>query len=306
MFDESLCQQGKSFSNKIWNSYKLISGWSVEDIEQPEYNKLSIQWYENKFQSVLVEIEDHFNKYRLSDALMCVYKLIWDDFCSWLLELIKPEYQHPIDKLTFDSVINIFENNLRVLHPFMPFISEEIWQNISNRSVNEALIVSAWPKVESVNRKMIKDFDFTSQVISSIRTIRKEKNISFKNSIELHVLNNENKSSNLDSLIIKLCNISKLVYTKIEVENSISFRVKSNNYYVPVDNNNINIEEEIIKLKKELQYIEGFLNSVRKKLSNSRFVENAPDKVIQIEKDKEQDALSKIKAIKDSLSSLDG
>ena len=305
MFDESLCQQGKSFSNKIWNSYKLINGWSVEDIEQPEYSKLSIQWYENKFQSVLVEIEDHFNKYRLSDALMCVYKLIWDDFCSWLLELIKPEYQHPIDKLTFDSVINIFENNLRVLHPFMPFISEEIWQNISNRSVNEALIVSAWPKVESVNRKMIKDFDFTSQVISSIRTIRKEKNISFKNSIELHVLNNENKSSNLDSLIIKLCNISKLVYTKIEVENSISFRVKSNNYYVPVDNNNINIEEEIIKLKKELQYIEGFLNSVRKKLSNSRFVENAPDKVIQIEKDKEQDALSKIKAIKDSLSSLD-
>ena len=306
MFDESLCQQGKSFSNKIWNSYKLINGWSVEDIEQPEYSKLSIQWYENKFQSVLVEIEDHFNKYRLSDALMCVYKLIWDDFCSWLLELIKPEYQHPIDKLTFDSVINIFENNLRVLHPFMPFISEEIWQNISNRSVNEALIVSAWPKVESINRNMIKDFDFTSQVISSIRTIRKEKNISFKNSIELHVLNNENKSSNLDSLIIKLCNISKLVYTKTEVENSISFRVKSNNYYVPVDNNNINIEEEIIKLKKELQYIEGFLNSVRKKLSNSRFVENAPDKVIQIEKDKEQDALSKIKAIKDSLSSLDG
>ena len=306
MFDESLCQQGKSFSNKIWNSYKLINGWSVEDIEQPEYSKLSIQWYENKFQSVLVEIEDHFNKYRLSDALMCVYKLIWDDFCSWLLELIKPEYQHPIDKLTFDSVINIFENNLRVLHPFMPFISEEIWQNISNRSVNEALIVSAWPKVESINRNMIKDFDFTSQVISSIRTISKKKNISFKNSIELHVLNNENKSSNLDSLIIKLCNISKLVYTKIEVENSISFRVKSNNYYVPVDNNNINIEEEIIKLKKELQYIEGFLNSVRKKLSNSRFVENAPDKVIQIEKDKEQDALSKIKAIKDSLSSLDG
>ena len=305
MFDESLCQQGKSFSNKIWNSYKLINGWSVEDIEQPEYSKLSIQWYENKFQSVLVEIEDHFNKYRLSDALMCVYKLIWDDFCSWLLELIKPEYQHPIDKLTFDSIINIFENNLRVLHPFMPFISEEIWQNISNRSVNEALIVSAWPKVESINRNMIKDFDFTSQVISSIRTIRKEKNISFKNSIELHVLNNENKSSNLDSLIIKLCNISKLVYTKIEVENSISFRVKSNNYYVPVDNNNINIEEEIIKLKTELQYIEGFLNSVRKKLSNSRFVENAPDKVIQIEKDKEQDALSKIKAIKDSLSSLD-
>ena len=305
MFDESLCKQGKSFSNKIWNSYKLINGWSVEDIQQPEYSKLSIQWYENKFQSVLVEIEDHFNKYRLSDALMCVYKLIWDDFCSWLLELIKPGYQQPIDKLTFDSIINIFENNLRILHPFMPFISEEIWQNIRKRSVDNALIVSDWPKVENVDISIIKDFDFTSQVISSIRTIRKEKSISFKNSIELHVLNNENMNTNLDSLIIKLCNISKLVYTKNEVENSISFRVKSNNYYVPV-NNNINIDEEIIKLKTELSYTEGFLNSVRKKLSNTRFVENAPEKVIQIEKDKEQDALSKIKAIKDSLSSFEG
>ena len=305
MFDESLCKQGKSFSNKIWNSYKLINGWSVEDIQQPEHSKLSIQWYENKFQSVLVEIEDHFNKYRLSDALMCIYKLIWDDFCSWLLELIKPGYQQPIDKLTFDSIINIFENNLRILHPFMPFISEEIWQNITKRSVDNALIVSDWPKVENVDISIIKDFDFTSQVISSIRTIRKEKSISFKNSIELHVLNNENMNTNLDSLIIKLCNISKLVYTKNEVENSISFRVKSNNYYVPV-NNNINVDEEIIKLKTELSYTEGFLNSVRKKLSNTRFVENAPEKVIQIEKDKEQDALSKIKAIKDSLRSFEG
>lgn len=305
MFDESLCKQGKSFSNKIWNSYKLINGWSVEDIQQPEYSKLSIQWYENKFQSVLVEIEDHFNKYRLSDALMCIYKLIWDDFCSWLLELIKPGYQQPIDKLTFDSIINIFENNLRILHPFMPFISEEIWQNITKRSVDNALIVSDWPKVENIDISIIKDFDFTSQVISSIRTIRKEKSISFKNSIELHVLNNENMNTNLDSLIIKLCNISKLVYTKNEVENSISFRVKSNNYYFPV-NNNINVDEEIIKLKTELSYTEGFLNSVRKKLSNTRFVENAPERVIQIEKDKEQDALSKIKAIKDSLRSFEG
>ena len=304
MFDESLCQQGKSFSNKIWNSYKLINGWSVENIQQPEHCRLSIHWYENKFQSVLVEIEDHFSKYRLSDALMCVYKLIWDDFCSWLLELIKPGYQQPIDKLTFNSIINIFENNLRILHPFMPFISEEIWQNISTRTVDQALIVSTWPKTESVDKNIIKDFDFTSQVISSVRTVRKEKNISFKNTIELHVLNNEKVNSNLNSLIIKLCNISKLVYTEIEVENSISFRVKSNNYYVPVDNKNINVEEEIVKLKTELKYTRGFLNSVQRKLLNTRFVENAPKKVIQVEKDKEQDALSKIKAIEDSLSSF--
>ncbi|MDB9712913.1 valine--tRNA ligase, partial [Flavobacteriaceae bacterium] len=305
MFDESLCQQGKSFSNKIWNSFRLINGWSVKKIEQPEHCRLSLEWYENKFQSVLVEMEDHFSKYRLSDALMCVYKLIWDDFCSWLLELIKPEYQQPIDKSTFDSVIKILENNLRVLHSFMPFITEEIWQNISDRTPTQALIVSSWPSVENIDQKVIKDFDFVTKVISAVRTVRKEKNISFKNPIELHILNNENIDSNLDSLILKLCNISKLVYTEVEVENSISFRVKSNNYYVPVDNNNLNVDEEIIKLKTELKYTEGFLNSVRKKLSNTRFVENAPKKVIQIERDKEQDALSKIKAIKESLTSLE-
>jgi len=305
MFDESLCKQGKSFSNKIWNSYKLINGWDVKEIDQPDHCKSSIHWYENKFQSVLVEIEDHFSKYRLSDALMCVYKLIWDDFCSWFLELIKPEYQQPIDKTTFDSVIKIVENNLRILHPFMPFISEEIWQNISDRDPSQALIVSRWPSVNKIDKTIIEDFDFISQVISAIRTIRKEKNLSFKNPIELHVLNNENFPSNLDSMIIKLCNISKVVYTEKEVENSLSFRVKSNNYYVPVDNSHVNVEEEILKLKTELKYTEGFLNSVQKKLSNTRFVENAPEQVIQIERAKEQDAISKIKALKDSLNSLE-
>ena len=281
-----MCKQGKSFSNKIWNSYKLINGWDVKEIDQPDYCKSSIQWYENKFQSVLIEIEDHFSKYRLSDALMCVYKLIWDDFCSWLLELIKPEYQQPIDKSTFDSVIKIVENNLRILHPFMPFISEEIWQNISDRDPSQALIISRWPSVNEIDKTIIEDFNFISQVISGIRTIRKEKNLSFKNQIELHVLNNENFPSNLDSMIIKLCNISEVVYTEKEVDNSLSFRVKSNNYYIPVDNSNVNIEEEIIKLKTELKYTEGFLNSVQKKLSNTRFVENAPEQVIQIERAK--------------------
>ena len=305
MFDESLCKQGKSFSNKIWNSYKLINGWDVKEIDQPDYCKSSIQWYENKFQSVLIEIEDHFSKYRLSDALMCVYKLLWDDFCSWLLELIKPEYQQPIDKSTFDSVIKIVENNLRILHPFMPFISEEIWQNISDRDPSQALIVSRWPSINEIDKTIIEDFDFISQVISGIRTIRKEKNLSFKNQIELHVLNNENFRSNLDSMVVKLCNISEVVYTEKEVENSLSFRVKSNNYYVPVDNSYVNVDEEIIKLKTELKYTEGFLNSVQNKLSNTRFVENAPEKVIQIERAKEQDAISKIKALKDSLNSLE-
>ena len=304
MFDESLCQQGKSFSNKIWNSYKLISGWDPQDIEQPDYCKTSILWYENRFQSVLLQIEDHFSKFRLSDALMCIYKLIWDDFCSSFLELVKPVYKQPIDKETYNSVIDILENNLRILHPFMPFISEEIWQSISLRNKENALIVSKWPKKHSFDNSIITDFEFVSQVISGVRTIRKDKNISFKVPIDLYVLNNESFNNKLDSLIIKLCNINNLIYTKNEISNSLSFRVKSNNYYIPVDENVIDVKEEIVKLQTELKYIEGFLLSVQKKLSNSRFVDNAPDKVIQVERDKESDAMAKIKAIKDSLNNL--
>ena len=304
MFDESLCQQGKSFSNKIWNSYKLINGWKSENIEQPEYCKTSILWYNNKFQSVLLEIEDHFSKFRLSDALMCIYKLIWDDFCSSFLEIIKPAYKQPIDKKTYNSVINIIENNLRILHPFMPFISEEIWQSISLRKKENALIVSKWPRKYSFDSSIISDFEFANQVISGVRSIRKEKNISFKVSIDLYVLNNESFDNKFDSLIIKLCNINNLIYTKNEITNSLSFRVKSNNYYIPVDGNVVDVKDEIIKLQTELEYVEGFLLSVQKKLSNSRFVDNAPEKVIQVERNKQSDAMAKIKAIKDSLNSL--
>jgi valyl-tRNA synthetase len=183
LFDEELCNQGKGFSNKIWNAFKLIKGWEVADIAQPEASKVAIEWYEAKLQQTLAEIEDNFDKYRLSDALMAIYKLVWDDFCSWFLEMIKPGYQQPIDRATFDKAIEMLENNLKLLHPFMPFLTEEIWHYIAERTPEQALIVGEWPKAKAFDAKLITDFDFATEVISGIRTIRKDKNIPFRDGL---------------------------------------------------------------------------------------------------------------------------
>ncbi len=304
MFDEDLCQQGKQFANKIWNAFRLVKGWEVSsEIEQPEASKIAIDWYEAKFQKALAEIEDHFSKYRLSDALMVIYKLIWDDFASWLLEIVKPGYEQPIDAITYQAILAAFENNLKILHPFMPFLTEEIWQYIEERTPDEALIVANYPSRKDVNEKLIVDFDFTTNVVSGIRTIRKEKNISFKDSIEFSVLNNENTTSKFDSVITKLGNISSLTYVTKKVAGALTFRVKSNEYFIPVAGT-INVDDEIKKLTEELNYTEGFLKSVQKKLSNERFVNNAPEQVVASEKNKEADALAKIETLKASLASL--
>ena len=303
MFDEDLCQQGKGFANKIWNAFRLINGWEVADIEQPESSKIALQWYENKFQNALTEIEDHYSKYRLSDALMTMYKLVWDDFCSWLLEMIKPDYQQPIDAKTHSTIIEIFENNLRILHPFMPFLTEEIWQYIAERKPEEALIVAQYPKLETFNEKLISDFEVVKEVVSGIRTIRKDKNISFKDSIELSVINNENLSNQFNSVIAKLGNISKMESVTDSVDGALSFRVQSNEYFIPISGA-VNIDEEIKKINAELTYTEGFLKSVQSKLSNERFVNNAPEQVLQNERNKEADALAKIETLKSSLASL--
>lgn len=304
LFDESLCDQGKKFANKIFNAYRLVNGWEVsKDLEQSESSKIAIEWFESRFQQVLEEIEDHYSKYRLSDALMAIYKLVWDDFCSWFLEMIKPGYQQPIDQETYNSAIALFEENLKMVHPFMPFLTEEIWQDIANRKEDEALIVASWPKTAAVDEVLIKEFDFASQVISGVRAIRKEKNIPFKETISLHVLNTEKASDKFDVVIKKLGNIEALTYVEEKVEGALSFRVKANEYFIPMAGA-INVEEEIKKLTDELNYTEGFLKSVQKKLSNERFVANAPEKVIAIERQKEADALSKIETIKESLSSL--
>ena len=304
MFDEELCNQGKAFSNKIWNAFRLIKGWEVStEISQPESSKVAIEWYEAKLQQTLVEIEDHFEKYRISDALMSIYKLVWDDFCSWFLEMIKPAYQQPIDQRTFDAAIEMLESNLKLLHPFMPFLTEEIWQHIAERSTEEALIVSQWPVLKPFNEKVISDFETTIEVISGIRTIRKEKNIPFKDSIDLKVINNDKVSSHFDSVIMKMGNITSYEYIEEKVNGALTFRVKSNEYFIPVAGS-INVEEELAKLTEELKYTQGFLKSVQSKLSNERFVAGAPEKVLEIERKKEADALAKIATIEQSLASL--
>ena len=304
LFDEELCNQGKAFTNKIWNAFKLIKGWEVsETIPQPESSKVAIEWYEAKLQQTLLEIEDNFEKYRLSEALMATYKLVWDDFCSWFLEMIKPAYQQPIDKATFDKAIEMLENNLKLLHPFMPFLTEEIWQHIAERTPEQALIIAEYPKMTSVNTALIADFDFATDVISGIRTIRKDKNIPFKDVIELRVVNNEKASSHFDSIIMKLGNIVDLMYVTEKVDGALSYRVKSNEYFIPITGN-IDVEAEIAKLTEELNYINGFLKSVQVKLSNEKFVANAKPEIIENERKKEADALAKIATIEQSIAGL--
>ncbi len=303
MFDEELCNNGKAFANKIWNAFRLIKGWEVANIPQPESSKVAIEWYEAKLQQTLVEIEDHFEKYRLSDALMAIYKLVWDDFCSWFLEMIKPGYQQPIDKATFNKAIEMLEANLKLLHPFMPFLTEEIWQYIADRTPEQALIIAEYPKMTSFNEKLIADFEFTAEVIAGLRTIRKEKNIAMKDAIDLKVVNSEKVSTYFDSVIMKLGNIVSLEYITVKIDGALTYRVKSNEYFIPVSGT-IDVAAEIAKLTEELKYTQGFLRSVQGKLSNEKFVGGAPEKVLEIERKKETDALAKIATIEQSLKSL--
>ncbi len=303
LFDEALCQQGSNFANKIWNAFRLVKGWEVAELPQPEAAKVGIEWYKAKFNQTLVEIEDHFSKYRISDALMAIYKLVWDDFCSWLLEIVKPEYQKPIDKTTYDEVLRLFEENLKLLHPFMPFLTEEVWQHIAERTPEEALIVAQWPKEEKVDAELIANFDFAAEVISGIRTIRKEKNIPQKDSLELFMMNSEDVNSQMDAIIQKLGNLSKLESVDASLDGALTFRVKSNEYFIPISGA-IDVEAEIAKITEELNYTKGFLKSVQKKLSNERFVNNAPEQVVAIERKKAADAEAKIETLEKSLASL--
>jgi len=303
MFDEDLCNNGKAFANKIWNAFRLIKGWEVAAISQPESSKVAIAWYEAKFQQTLVEIENHFDKYRLSDALMSIYKMVWDDFCSWFLEIIKPGYQQPIDETTFNKAIELLEANLKLLHPFMPFLTEEIWQYISVRTPEQALIIAEYPKLIPFDENIISDFEFATEVIAGVRTIRKEKNIPMKDGINLKVVNHENVSSNFDSVIIKLANILHLEYISDKVDGALTYRVKSNEYFIPVSGV-IDIQSEISKLTEELKYTLGFLRSVQGKLSNEKFVAGAPKNVLDNERKKESDALAKIATIEQSLANL--
>jgi valyl-tRNA synthetase len=304
LFEEELCQQGRGFANKIWNGFRLVKGWEVSDkIEQPKAAKVAIEWYEAKFQQALESIEKSFEQYRLSEALMTIYKLLWDDFSSWYLEMVKPAFGQPIDSKTLQASIRFFEDNMKILHPFMPFITEEIWQLIAERTPEQALIISSYPAIKEYNEQLINDFELVKDIVSNIRTIRKDKNISFKNTIDLAVMNTDNFTRDFDSVITKMGNIASLDYISEKLDAALSFRVKSNEYFIPMGDA-IDTEAEKAKIEEELKYTQGFLKSVQGKLSNDRFVANAPEKVVAIERKKEAEALAKIEALKASLRNL--
>jgi valyl-tRNA synthetase len=301
LFDENLCQQGKNFANKIWNAFRLIQSWKVDETKETCATATTgIDWYKARFQQTLATIDDHFSKYRISDALMSTYKLIWDDFCSWLLEIVKPAYNTGIDHETYLKVCVLFEDNLRILHPFMPFLSEELWHVLKNRSKEEALIVSDWPKQKSIDTAILNQFNHTAALVAQLRTVRKDQNISFKEPIDLVETIQDNIS--LRPIVEKLINISNWTKAEHSPEQAISFRVNAHEYFVPVASSNI--EEERKKMEEELKYQEGFLSAVEKKLSNERFVSNAPEKVVEIERKKAKDAQTKIAALKSRLSKL--
>lgn len=302
LFDESLCQQGRNFANKIWNAFRLITSWEGAPIAQPEANKIGIEWFNSQFNSTLDFIEDQYAKYRISDALMALYKLIWDDYCSWLLELIKPAYQQPVDEATKKEAFELMERLLVLLHPFMPFLTEELWQQLDARPEGSSICVAHWPQSGPINQPLIGRFNHTQSLISALRTMRKEKHIKPKEILEI-------QTQKSDHLLVIPEVLSKLGFTSsIEIiesagDNTLSVRVETTEYYIPFGTQ-INVEEEVEKLQKELTYQKGFLEIVNRKLTNKRFVDGAPDEVVAAERKKAADAQEKIQTIEITLSKL--
>ena len=296
LFDESLCQQGKNFSNKVWNSFRLISSWTISDkLNQSEHSKVGIEWFNEKFNLKLIEIEDHFDKYRISDALMTIYKLVWDDLCSWYLEIVKPGFEQPIDRITYNQTISFFKKCITIMHPFMPFITEEIWSNIKS-DVESPLIVSDWPKSKKVNESIIDEFENLTDLISGIRKYRKEKSISFKNNLILFSkLSFDDKEK---AVLLKLANTEIINDFSKKLDNSSSFIVGSNEFHF---NNSSDDKEDFSKIEQDLDYNLGFLKSIQAKLNNKRFTDNAPKNVLENELKKQKDTLSKIDILKNKL-----
>ncbi len=305
LFDDSMCEQGRNFNNKIWNALRLVKGWEVSnEIPQPDYAANSIAWFEAKFNQTLETIHEHFEKFRLSDALMSVYKLIWDDFCSWYLEAIKPAYQKPIDAKTLEQTIVIFERLMQVAHPFMPFITEEIWHILRERDEKDCIMISKMPEVEKIDSKILEAFELTSQVIMNVRTVRQEKNIANKEKLSMQIIANPNTmDQTFNSLIIKLCNFDTIEYTKEKASDTVGFVVNGVEYFVRLGNL-IDIEAEIKKVEDEINYLNGFLKSVLGKLSNEKFVSGAPEQVVALERKKQSDAESKIELLQLRLNEL--
>ena len=303
-FDTSQCEQGRNFTNKIWNAFRLVSNWEVRDIEQPKASVKAIEWFDTKFNHQLAEINDSFDKFRISEALMSSYKLVWDDFCSWYLEMIKPGYEQPIDALTLEATKGFFEKILRIIQPFTPFIAEEIWHLIRARKAGEDIIIATWPAIEKRDEKVLKEFSKAEEIITNIRNIRKQNNIATKIKMDLFVKKNQESDASFDAVIIKMGNLSQLEYVSDKINNAYSFLVNSNEYFIPFGDN-INLEAEREKLEEELIYTQGFLNSVMKKLQNEKFVAGAPEQVLDNERKKEADARQKIAILEEKLAGLE-
>lgn len=308
LFDETLCEQGRNFNNKIWNAFRLVKGWQAADIEQPTCNKLAVEWIAAKLKEVNAELQEQFKQYRISEALMTVYKLFWDEFSSWYLEMVKPAYingeAQPIDQKTYDATIGFFDNLLKMLHPFMPFITEELWQHIADRKEGESIMLATLqmdaPTADEI--KFINDIEVVKQIVGGVRTVRNQKNIVPKEQLVLQAIG-ENKMTDYDSIILKMANLKGIEVATEKSSDASSFMVGTDEYAVPLGDL-IDIAAEIEKAEKELQHLEGFLMGIRKKLGNENFVAHAPEAVIARERKKESDSVEKIAALKQTIEDL--
>ena len=304
MFDDALCEQGRNFGNKIWNAYRLINGWTTdESLAQSDNNRAGVEWFEQKLNAALAEIEDNFRAYRISEALMVAYKLFWDDFSGWYLEIVKPAYGQPTDVATIEATKRFFEQLMLVLHPFMPFVTEEIWQDLAERKPGESIMVADKPEPQPIDEQLLARFALLQEAVSAVRNVRKQKNLPQKEQIELKVVADENYPSEFESVLRKMGNLSAVTAVTEKCATDAGFIVKTTQYFVPMGDN-VNVDEEIAKLEKDLAYYEGFLSSVMKKLSNERFVSSAPAQVVANERAKQSDAEAKIAAIREQLAAL--
>ena len=304
MFDESLCEQGRNFCNKIWNAYRLVTGWEVdENIEQSEHCAKAVAWFENVYRKVYKEVEEHLAAYRISDAMMALYRLFWDDFSGWYLEMIKPAYGSPADKATVEATKSFFERLVKLLHPFMPFVTEELWQHIAERKEGESIMFDLFEEHNAVDEQMLAEVDLAREVVSAVRNIRAQRNVPNKEKVALEVIADENYHPAYNCLVEKMANLSAITEVSEKNPTAAAFIVKTTQYFVPMSEN-INVEEELEKMNKELAYFEGFLRTVMGKLSNERFVANAPAAVVENEKNKQRDAEAKIAALKERIAAL--
>ena len=307
LYDDSLPEQGRNFANKIWNAFRLVKSWRVDEkISQPESSAVAVKWMNEVLKKSLGEIESNFKRFRISEALMQSYKLFWDEFSGWYLEIIKPEYEKPADRNTYNATISVFDTLLRIIHPFMPFITEEIWQLIEERRDGESLMISSIPRAKKYDKELIARFDNVKETVTAIRTVRKEKQILNRDPVELSVRTDRNSyDSYFLPVIKKLCNISEVFFTAEKPDNAATFMVKTTEFYIPMGGK-IDLESEKVKIRTDLEYFRGFLDSVMKKLNNERFVKNAPSAVIELENKKKADTESKIKSLEESSKKLAG